>query len=450
MRAARLKVIISLTILIAGLMLTVVLLPPASTETTSGVAVDFGERNVIYEGIGSDRPDALSALEYLCERNGMDYEIESGHVISIDGVSPFEDSEWRLFSIQHGSRTWVPESGDPSSVKTDGKTIVCWAYLADGQVPTRAVDETGRCFYGYDVPNRVVSIAPSCTETVCAVGGIDAIVGTDQYSNFPSEVVDRQDDGRIGIVGGFTNPSFEAILKQKPDMVVCIGAQNSHVLMADKLRTAGIDVLVLSGGETVDVVMDNTYMAGVALGNTDMALDAISDAERQIGSVMEVLDSTPDIWDREVMVSLSSMKAPWVSGSGTYISDIMSMTHAQNSYSEESGWVQVNAESIIKNDPEYIIVVSSDYEATQESYDSLIAGLSEEWRTTTAFKTGNIYLFTGDSVDLASRPGPRIAQVTELMSRVIHGDSFDDGIQVPKFIGDEYADYLTFTKEGSA
>lgn len=148
-------------------------------------------------------------------------------------------------------------------------------------------------------------------------------------------------------------------------------------------------------------------------------------------------------------MSLSAMKSPWVSGSDTYISDVMSGITVTNIYSGESGWVQVNAETILKNDPEYIVVVSSDYSATQGDYDSMLASMSSEWRGTSAFKNGNIFLLTGDAADLASRPGPRVAQITELFARILQGSAFDDGIQVPMFIGDEYRDYLTISKEGS-
>ena len=94
-------------------------------------------------------------------------------------------------------------------------------------------------------------------------------------------------------------------------------------------------------------------------------------------------------------------------------------------------------------------MVTNDYEATQSDYDAMIASMSSEWRGTTAYKQGNIYLLVGDACDLASRPGPRVAQMAELMARMVHGGAFDDGIDVPKFIGDGYRDYLTITKEGS-
>ena len=450
MQASRFKIALSVVVLVIGLAVTVLAVSSASFTATSGILIDFGEYDVVYTGVDTDDdPDPVGALEYACDRNGLELVMEGGRVVSIGSVSNGSGSEWSLFVVERGQREWTRVTGDPSDIEVDDYSAVCWGYRPQGGVPTCAVDDTGVCFYGYPVPERVVAISPSVTETVCAVGGLDRIVGTDMYSNYPSAVAEGHEDGSIAVVGGFTNPSYEMVLKQDPDLVVCIGSQNAHVQMAEKLRSVGVDVLVTNGGEAISTVMDNTYMVGVALGLGGAAVELIGTTESQIGDVEDVLRSYADVWDKPVMLSLSAVKSPWVSGSNTYISDIMTHVRAHNVYSGESGWVQVNAETVLRNDPHYIVVVTNDYEATQSDYDAMIASMSSEWRGTTAYKQGNIYLLVGDACDLASRPGPRVAQMAELMARMVHGGAFDDGIDVPKFIGDGYRDYLTFTKEGS-
>ncbi len=97
-------------------------------------------------------------------------------------------------------------------------------------------------------------------------------------------------------------------------------------------------------------------------------------------------------------------------------------------------------------DPDYIIVVSSDYGNTDREYEDMVSSLSAEWRSTAAFENGSIYLLTEGATDLASRPSTRIAQFTELMCRMVQPGVFDD-VDLPLHIGDDYREYLTITKE---
>lgn len=450
MQTSRAKVAVSLAILLIGLVATILAASSASSTTDSCILVDFGDRDVTYVPVDSEEdPDSISALEYACALNGFELVLEGEKIVSINGIGNSADGSWGLYGVPHGDDDWVVIGSDPSDVLVDDYTVLCWGHCDEGEVPTRAVDATGVCFYGYNEPSRVVSLAPTCTEILCSVGGFDLIVGADMYSNYPSEVVTAMQTGEIKVIGGFTNPSYEMVLKQDPDLVVCMGNQNAHVQMSEKLRSNGVDVLVISGAEDIDVVLDNIYMVGTSIGENDVAVENIGLVSSQISEIGDIVDSGSDTHEVSTMISLSAVKSPWVSGSDTYISDIMDIVHSYNIYTKESGWVQVNAETILKYDPSVIVVASTDYTATQEEYDSMIDSMSSEWRGTTAYRNGDIYLLAGEACDLASRAGPRVAQMTELMARIIHGDIFGDGIVVPHFVGGEYRDYLTITKEGS-
>lgn len=449
MQTSRLKLAISLAIIAVGLIVTVLAVSSSPATTNSGIIIDFGDRDTVYTELDSESiPDPFSALEFACDANGYELVVDDGAPVSIDGFNNDPNLMWSLYVVKTGTLNWERIDSGYSDIRIDDYAATCWGYCPVNGHPTRAVDETGVCFYGYERPERVVSLAPSCTESICAAGGMDLIVATDQYSNYPEEIEQGREDGSIPSIGGFTNPSYEMVLKMKPDLVVCIGSQSSHVATADKLRANHINVIVTSGGEAIDTVMDNTFMVGVGIHEEDHARGSIDVAMNQIGEVEDVLDGNVMIWDKKLMVSLSAVKSPWVSGSDTFVSDVMTHIHTTNVYKDESGWVQINSETIIKNNPEYIIVVASDYDATQADYDRMIAGLSTEWRGTDAYKNGQIYLYTGDACDVLSRPGPRVAQITELLARTVQGDSFDDGIEMPKFIGDDYRDYLTISKEG--
>lgn len=449
MRTSGVKVTASVAIVIVALVLTVILSASASPETrNSGILIDFGEGQVLYTPLDPESyPDPSGALDYAGAVNGISVERDDAGITSIDGVSAQDGREWSLFAVLPEGKQWTILSGDPTSYSLSDYTIMCWGYCAEDESPSVAVDGTGWCIYGYSVPDRIVTVAPSSTETVCAVGGLDRIVGTDQYSNYPQGVVDGQNDGTIAFVGGYTNPSYEMILRQDPDMVFVVSNQAAHVEIASSLRSHGIDVVVLDGGDSVEAVLDNMFMAGTVLGNADLAVDRMRAVESGMGQVRDTIESDDMAWSKRVMIALSAVQSPWVSGSATYISDVLTLVDADNIYSGEAGWVQVNAETIAKYDPEVIIVVSSDYDATLSDYESMISSMSSEWRVTSAYRSGEIYLLSGDACDLISRPGPRVAEITELLGRIIHSGSFTDGTEVPKYVGDEYGTYLTITRE---
>jgi iron complex transport system substrate-binding protein len=444
------KLTISIVLIIVGASLAVAATSTQSPAvSTDGIIIDFGNRDITFVGVDTAAyPDAFSALEYACASEKFLLVSDGEAVEAIDSrpASPGAYS-WGLYVTNIGDRDWTKVNGTPSEILIAGYSAVAWALCAEGESPTWAVDSTGVSYYGYPMAKRVICLAPSVTETVVAIGGLNTIVGTDLYSDFPMSVVEAQNKGKIAIVGGYSNPSFELILKQNPDLVLCTSSQASHIAMADKLRNKGINVVVTDDGESIGTILDNTHMVGTGMGY-EMG------SERVIGSLNDALDEIHGILSDDdlkrypkVMVALSTDKAPWVSGSDTYLSDIVDFNYASNAYDAVTGWQQVNSESIFKYNPEFILIVGYEGEPSESDYQKLMNGLPAEWKRTDAFKNGDIYVFEESSASLASRPSPRAAQITELVARILHPDSFGDGIIVPKYFGDNFRDYLTITKE---
>ena len=131
----------------------------------------------------------------------------------------------------------------------------------------------------------------------------------------------------------------------------------------------------------------------------------------------------------------------------TYISDCYSKSGALNAFQGSvDGWKQISAEEVVKINPSIIIVISQ-FTANEHNYNEMMANLSEEWKSTTAYKEGNIYMVSGMSEDLFSRPSTRLAQLTEIIGRMFHEDAFTEHITVPKYFGDNYTDFITYSKE---
>ena len=362
-----------------------------------------------------------------------------GVLTEVNGVSSTSLKVWALWGVKDGETELKRIMEEPAKAISSHYSAVSWVYCDWENKPSIVVDQTGVSFYGYSVPNRIITLAPSVTETVCSVGMSNFIIGTDLYSNYPDSVVKRRDTGEISVTGGYTNPSFETILKLNPDMVFCEGAQASHLEIAKRLRTSGINAVVMYEGESIDTVMNNIFIAGVASQRTSTAIENIDNLNNAIGTIQKLI-SDDAVGNKSVMVALSAMKSPYVSGSNTYIADIFKKTFGLNIFESLNGWIMVNAEKIAEFNPEVIIVISDG------DYQTMYNSLSMEWKTTTAYANDEIYLLSGSAMDLASRPGPRIAQATELIGRILHQSSFPDSIVVPNWVSNNYTDYLTYTK----
>jgi len=140
------------------------------------------------------------------------------------------------------------------------------------------------------------------------------------------------------------------------------------------------------------------------------------------------------------MVALSNDPAPWVAGNYTYINDILTKLGAVNAFGNLNGWTNITPESIVQQNPELIIIIDS-YKYTKDGYSNMLSIMSPDWKSTDAYKNGNIYLYCEDFGDLGSRPGPRFVQLMEIMGETIESDP-----NLPKAVGSEYRNYLDITK----
>lgn len=428
----------------------------ASGETyvqgTDGLIVDFGEGVTYFGAFNSeDDMDADEGLEYTCAVFGFDLDLNGDDVVSIDSsVSGTDGKTWNLYVVEKASSElqetylWVKISGDPGEVKIKGYAAVAWAYCSEDETPSRAVDATGVCFYGYGHPQRIVSLAPSCTEMVCSVGGERKIVGTDDYSNYPESVGSARSSGDIASIGGFSNPSYESIVRTDPDLVVCVNSQRSHLDMAERLRSAGINVVVADGGEDVSSIMESIMMVGTAMGTREAADNTVSSIVGDLSDIVEIIDGNSSA-PKNAVIALSTDKSPWVSGSYTYASDVLRIISVGNSFSDLGGWVMVTSESLVTEDVDCIVVITSNGPSSQSEYQAVMDSLGDEWKRTDAYRDGKIYFLTDSAADLASRAGPRVAQVAELMARIIQDTAFEG--DMPKYIGDDYGDYISLARD---
>ncbi|MDN5356833.1 MAG: ABC transporter substrate-binding protein [Candidatus Methanomethylophilaceae archaeon] len=452
-KTTKVKTVLSAGIVILCVMFTAL---AASGQTyiqgTDGLIVDFGGGMTYFGAVNpEDNPDANEGLELTCAVFGFDLVRNGDEVVSIDlSVSGTDGRTWGLYVVEKASSDlqqtypWVKISGDPGDVKIKEYAAVAWAYCSEEETPSRAVDATGICFYGYGHPERIVSMAPSCTEMICSVGGERKLVGTDDYSNYPESVESARLSGNMASIGGFTNPSYESIVRTDPDLVICVNSQRSHLDTAERLRSAGINVVVADGGEDVGSIMESIMMVGTAMGIREAAENTVNGIIGDLSDIEDIIDGNSSA-PKNAVIALSTDKSPWVSGSYTYASDVLSIISVGNSFSDLGGWVMVTSESLVTEDVDCIVVITSNGPRSQSEYQAISDSLGDEWKHTDAYRDGKIYFLTDSAADLASRAGPRVAQVAELMARIIQDTAFEG--DMPKYIGDDYRDYISMARD---
>ena len=448
MDTLKLKTILSLLIIAIGAISVpfFVTNTNASAPQASGFLIDFEDWNVTWTEMDmSENSDPYTALETACLENGYTYTVEDGVVKEINGVYSDDTHTWSLWTISNNSTTWVKEP-NPERVDLSNHVIAGWAYRDGKGTPTVAVDATGRSIYGYKTAQRTITLSPALTEIMGAIRAVDTLVGTDSYSVYPDSVVSGQDSGKIKIVGSFLNPSFELIVAQRPDVVFCDSSLYAHYLVAERLRNTNINAIVMYGGESIRAILSNIYIMGMVIGYNVRSEEVINSLDYAVNEITSALDSGPTTKETSVMLSLTADKSPWVTGSGTYVDDIASAVMGRNVFSSQFNWVQINSEMIPLSNPSVIIIFTPEYAATQQEYDSMMRALSAEWRATDAYKNGKIYLVCETAGDMALNPSPRFAQLMELTARILHPDVFTD-IEMPKYIGNNYREFLSITKE---
>lgn len=455
MKSVKIKLLASFMCLILILAITPFMgLTTAAQDTRQGVMIDFGYWDVNWTEMSfTEEINGIEALEAACHIN--DYEFvyldkDAGTIYSINGQINLDGKEWAMY-LQTADGWEL--ALDPYAVNAADYDLICWARAGgvDDLIP--GTDYTGFNYYSYASDGKtlttgedlkIISLAPSITEMVAAVGGTQYLIGTDLYSNYPQEIIDKKDNDEISVVGGYTDPSYEWIIKLNPDLVLCDGGVGEHLNMANKLRKSGIDCVVLYNGTDIGTLYDNLWIVAAALGIEENANSVINSLRGTINDIKGIIGVQAN---KRVFVALSADPSPWTAGSETYMNDLIVTVSGKNIFQNQaSSWFMVSKEQISLKQPEVMIIIVDSREiSTDEEYQKILDSIDRMWRETPAYRNGEVYVFSGSSADLLSRPGPRLAEAAELIGKILHPDPFlkrDPLDLMPKYFDSDYQQYL--------
>jgi iron complex transport system substrate-binding protein len=268
------------------------------------------------------------------------------------------------------------------------------------------VDDEGYVVTLTSPPERIVSLAPSNTEILFAVGAGDQVVGVTNYCDYPYNFSAWVAAGNMSSIGSYWQPAIEPIIALNPDLVIGSGGGASDEA-ASKLRNLGYTVLLLDAKNLNDV-LDDIYLVGQATNHSDQAASLVSSLRTRIDTVTnKVANATtiPKVYDE---VSDDPLMA---AGPNTFIDDLITLAGGQNIFDDASSqWPIVSSDSIISKNPDVILSPFSDLSSR--------AG----WSSISAVINNQIYNEGSDSSYV--RPGPRLVDALEELSLILHPEIF--------------------------
>jgi iron complex transport system substrate-binding protein len=253
-------------------------------------------------------------------------------------------------------------------------------------------------------PERIVSIGPSITEFLFALGAGPRVVGVDDFSDEPAAAKQVEKVGGIKV-------NFEKIVSLKPDLVLSVKFSDGTI---ERLASAGLLVLVVDPQTTGDVARTAVLLGrGVGGDGEAMARD-IQKRVDDVRSKASAAASKPRVYHE---IDASDPTRIFTVGPGSYIHDLIEIAGGQNIAARAtSAYPQLSAEEILRGDPEIIVLAAADYSAKPEQ---VVA--RSGWAGLTAVKNNRIVSI---APNLINRPGPRVGEAAEAYARLVHPELF--------------------------
>ena len=270
-------------------------------------------------------------------------------------------------------------------------------------------DGLGREVQLASAAQRIVSLAPSNTEILFALGAGDKVVGRDEVSDYPEEAL------ALPTVGGWSGFSAEAIVALKPDLV--LAAEINTPELVKELEGLGLTVYYLSNPKTLEELYVNIEIVATLTGRDATKLtDSLKARVAAVDEKIMPLSYQPSVFYE---VDATDPSKPYSVGPGTFIHLLINRAGGANAV-ELAGitdpYPQISLEQLVIAPPDIIILGDSMWGTTAEA-----VATRPGWDTLKAVVDGKIFPFDDN---LVSRPGPRLIDGLEALARLLHPEVF--------------------------
>jgi iron complex transport system substrate-binding protein len=276
--------------------------------------------------------------------------------------------------------------------------------VAASPFPATVTDFQNRSVTIPVAPQRLVSIGPSITAFLFALGAGPRVVGDDDFSDEPAEAATREHVGGIKV-------NFEKVVALKPDLVFTVKFSDGTI---EKLQAASLTVIVVDPQSVSDVAKTATLL-GKSVGADGEALArSIQQRVDAVKAKTATVTSRPRVYHE---IDASDPAKIFTVGPGSYINDLIDIAGGTNIAAKAtSAYPQLSAEEILRTDPEIIVLAASDYAAKPAQ-----VAARQGWSVIAAVKNGRIFTI---EPNLINRPGPRVGEAAEAYAKLVHPELY--------------------------
>jgi iron complex transport system substrate-binding protein len=275
--------------------------------------------------------------------------------------------------------------------------------------PRTFVDDMGRKLFLAKHPTRIISLAPSITEILFAIGLEDEIVGVTQFCNFPPQALDKP---KVG----YSHPNLESIVALQPQLLLA----PKSFLRADilkKLEQLKIPTFILDP-RTVEEILVHIRLLGRMVGHSQEANERATSLRKQL----TILSTRLDGLSRPSLLYVLNSDPLITVGPGSFIHHLIELAGGRNVAEEsKSPYPRLTMEEVLRQDPENVVFPIGRFEGIPKAQQDKW----KRWDTLRAVKSGRLYQIQSD---LLNRPGPRIVEGLKELVKVLHPEIMQEEV----------------------
>jgi iron complex transport system substrate-binding protein len=276
--------------------------------------------------------------------------------------------------------------------------LLCSIFVTTWAAPITVKDSRQRRVTFAAAPQRIVSLLPSLTESVCALGACARLVGTDQFSNSPASVQ------ALPKLGGLDDAQIERIVALRPDVVLLSTATRA----ADRLESLGLKVLALEARNHADVQTSLTLLAQL-LGTPAAAHTVWQHIEQALQTAAQRVP--PTLRGKKVYFEVDA--TPYAAGRGSFIGETLARLGLDNIASADLGpFPKLNPEFVVRAAPDIVMAAQRNLDAMPQR---------PGWGHLQALQTAQSCGFASERYELLIRPGPRMGEAATLLADCLAG-----------------------------
>jgi len=275
---------------------------------------------------------------------------------------------------------------------------------AEQTPPQYFFDDLGRLVAINGTPQRIVSLAPSNTETLFALGLGDKVVGVTDYCDYPPEALEKEK------VGGYANPDIEKLVALNPDLILV--AHGTPMDVIDTMVGLGLTLFGIKTSDLDDALNDIRRIGEI----TDNELEAQALTSEMAVRIQAVTNQTEELEQRPRVFYIVWHDPLWTAGSETFINELIEKGGGVNICGNITGYPTISIEEVVARNPE--VIITSSWPGVYEW------AMNETALNTTDARQYNRVFVCDDN--LVQRPGPRLVEGLEWFAHFIHPEIFGE------------------------